>query len=100
VRAERVAQFHYTQGYRFYSSMEHTDAMALNSYITEWNEIGPKIGSGPSDDYIGIALVHSFHVMADLLVAVLQYFGIDRPDVLHKLEQASSELCQDDRGSR
>jgi hypothetical protein len=66
--------------------------MALNSYISEWNEKGPQIGSGPSDEYLGIALVHSFSVMADLLVTVLQYFSIDCPNVLEKLQQTWSEL--------
>jgi len=98
MRAEQVARFHYSQGYRLYCSIEHSDAMALNSYITEWNETGPQIGSGPSDEYLGIALVHSFSVMADLLVTVMQYFGIDRPDVLEKLKQTWSELAQDRAG--
>ncbi len=67
--------------------------MALNAYIGEWNETGPRIESGPSDEYLGVALIHSFSVMADLLVAVVQYFSIDRPDVLEKLKQTSIELC-------
>jgi hypothetical protein len=95
IRAKQVAHFHYSLGYRLYSSIEHSDAMALNAYISEWNETGPQIGSGPSDDYLSIALVHSFSVMADLLVAVMQYFGIDRPDVIEKLKRTWSELGQD-----
>ena len=99
-RGEQVARFHYNQGYRFYSSIEHSDAMALNSYVSDWNETGPQIGSGPSDEYLRIALVHSFNVMADLLVTVLQYFDIDRPDVLEKLEQVSSQLGQAEEAPR
>jgi Family of unknown function (DUF5677) len=97
-RAGQLAQFHYSQGYRLYSSIEHSDAMGLSAYIEEWNEIGPKIGSGPSDEYLGIALVHSFSVMADLLLTVMQYFEVDRPDVLGKLSEAWSELGQDTAG--
>lgn len=67
-RAQRITSFHYSQGYRLYSSIEHSDAMALNAYIGEWNETGPKIGSGASDKYLSVALVHSFGVMADPLL--------------------------------
>jgi Family of unknown function (DUF5677) len=97
-RAQQVAPFHYSQGYRLYSSIEHSDAMALNAYIGEWNETGPRIGSGPSDEYLGVALVHSFSVMADLLVTIMQYFDINRPDVLEKLKQIWTELGEETVG--
>ena len=92
VRAQQLAPFHYSQGYRLYSSIEHSDAMALNAYIGEWNETGPRIESGPRDEYLGVALVHSFGVMADLLLTVMQYFEINRPDVLEKLKQTWTAL--------
>lgn len=50
-----------------------------------WNEVGPRIQSGASDNHIGIALVHSFGVMADLLMLVCRYFGIERPDIREKV---------------
>jgi hypothetical protein len=71
-----------------------------NSYISDWNEKGPQIGSGPSDEYLHIALVHNFSVMADLLVTVLQYFDIDRPDLLETLQQTWSELDKDRGGEQ
>ena len=92
VRARQLAPFHYCQGYRLYSSIEHSDAMALNAYVGDWNETGPRIESGPRDEYLGVALVHSFSVMADLLVTVMQYFGINQPDVLEKLKQTWTGL--------
>lgn len=80
-----AALFHYDIGYRIYSSFEHSDAFALNDYIEDWNENGPLIQSGASDNYVGIALVHSFGVMADLLMLVCRYFAIDRPNIGAKL---------------
>ena len=80
-RARVLPAFHYDHGYRFYSSFEHSEAMALGGYIEDWNEVGPRIQSGPSDTYVGIALVHSYGVMADFLSLILRFFGIDRPDI-------------------
>jgi hypothetical protein len=97
-RARQLAPLHYSQGYRLYSSIEHSDAMALNAYIGEWNEIGPLIHSGPSDEYLSVALSHSFSVMADLLLIVMQYFGIDRQDVVEKVNHIWSDLDQDNAG--
>lgn len=93
-RAKRVPRFHYAQGYRLYSSIEHSDAMALNAYITEWDQTGPRIESGPSYEYIGVALIHSFGVMADLLPAVMNYFGIQRSDIVETLQNTWVELGQ------
>src|SRR5207249_3933992 len=67
-RGERVPPFHHTTGYKFYSSMEHSDTIALLAYIAEWNEVGPRINAGPSDDYIEIALGHNAMVLADVLM--------------------------------
>lgn len=99
VRSRSVPNFHYTQGYRLYSSIEHSDAMALNAYITAWDETGPRIGSGPSDEFIGVALVHSFGVMADLLLSVMNHFGIQRADIGEKLKTTWVELGQEVRGT-
>lgn len=91
-RAKAIPPFHYSQGYRLYSSIEHSDAFALNDYIGHWNEVGPFIESGPTDKYVDIALVHSYGVIADLLMVVCKYFGIDRPDVFTKLKDIWAEL--------
>lgn len=87
-----AASFHYDIGYRIYSSFDHSDAFALNDYIEDWNEKGPVIQSGASDNHIGIALVHSFGVMADLLMLVCQYFAIERPDIREKLAPMWKDL--------
>src|SRR5207245_9614338 len=56
-KAESCKQlFHYNVGYRFYSSIEHSDAWSLSSLIDE-NETQVRIASEPSDKYVSIALV-------------------------------------------
>ena len=82
----RACLLHYRQGYQFYSSLEHADVMALAGYMDE-NETGLTVSSAASDDYIGLVLVHNFLVMADLLVAAINYFGIQCPDLVEKLKR-------------
>jgi hypothetical protein len=85
-RAARVPKFHYTTGYAFYSSFEHSDAMALNAYIADWDEVGPRINAGPSDECIEVALGHNATVLADVLDLYCRYFKIDRPDIFEKIQ--------------
>jgi hypothetical protein len=75
----------YSQGYQLYSSLEHADVMALSGYIQDESETSLLIGSAPSDDYVGLVLAHNFLVMADLLIAAMNYFGIQRLDIQEKL---------------
>lgn len=91
-RAKRVSALHYTTAYRFYSSLEHADVMALFGYITEWDEVGPQIGSGPSDSHVEVALQHNLMVMADMLDVVCRYHGIERPDVFTRLTTMFAKL--------
>jgi hypothetical protein len=84
-RAERVPKFHYTQGYALYSSVEHSDAMALNSYIAAQDEEGTNIHAGPRDDYVEVALGHNVMVLADIVMLYCGYFKIDRPDIKQQL---------------
>ncbi|KFI23945.1 hypothetical protein [Nitrosococcus oceani] len=88
-RAESMPQsaslLHYDQGYRLYSSLEHSDTMAIDAYIQERDKPSRLINSGPSDTYIDIALTHNFVAMADLFIAVMNYFDIQRPDIAEKL---------------
>jgi hypothetical protein len=79
--------FHYQQGYRFYSSIEHSDVMAISGYIQDRDKPNYRV-TGPSDEYVGIALAHNFFAMADLFAIVLDYFGIQRPDIGEKLTAA------------
>ncbi len=98
-RAKAIPPFHYGHGYRLYSSLEHSDAFALNDYIGHWNEVGPFIESGPTDKYVDLALVHSFGVIADLLIVVCKYFEIDRPDIFKRLQNIWAELGSWDQPS-
>ena len=91
-KAKAVPSFYYTQGYRFYSSIEHSDAWALSAYIEEWDERVPHITAAPTDKHMYVALVQNFGVMADFLLKVCQYFGIDRPDIVSRLQGTWAEL--------
>jgi hypothetical protein len=86
-RAQTLSALHYVQGYKFYSSIEHSDAMALNGYIAEWNEVGPRISAVPSDDYVEVTLAHSAMTLADLLVAVCAVFSVEPPDLVRKIDE-------------
>ncbi len=86
-RAERVPKFHHTTGYAFYCSIEHSDAMALNAYIAEWDEVGPRINAGPSDDHVEVALGHSAMVLADMLTLFCGYFKIERSDIFDQIKE-------------
>jgi hypothetical protein len=85
-RAERVPKSHYTIGYAFYSSIEHSDAMALNGYIPKWDEEGPNINAGPNDDHVAVALGHNMMVLADVLTLFCDYYRIERPDVMARIK--------------
>ncbi len=92
-RAKKAkSSFHYDIGYRFYSSVEHGDAWAVDRYVVEWNEDGPKISSEPSDQYVRIALVHNFLVMANIFLAFCSHFKIDIQNITAKLDETWKEL--------
>lgn len=91
-KAESLPPFHYTQGYRLYSSFEHSDAFGLNDFLGDWNELGPIIDSGTSDKHINLALVHNFDVMADVIALVCKYYGIDWSDIFSVLRDIRIEL--------
>jgi hypothetical protein len=90
-------QLHYMQGYRFYSSLEHADVMALVGYIDE-NESGFTASSAARDDYIGLVLAHNVLVMGDILIGAINYFSLPCPDLVEKLTatyQALNRYAQD-----
>src|SRR5712691_6202398 len=76
-RAKRIPERHYKIGYRFYSAIEHSDALAVGGYIGEHNEAGQAIESGPSDSHIEVVLAHSADVMTAILDVVCQYWKIE-----------------------
>lgn len=87
-----IDRLHYTKGYRFYSSFEHSEAFALNDYIDDWNEIGPVIGSQEDSKYVSIALLHNFAVTADLLLQLCRFYKIERPDIVESLRAKWADL--------
>lgn len=95
-RAKKSRQrYHYCVGYKFYSSIEHSDAWSLSQYIAEWDEIGPKIGSAPSDKYVDIAFHHNFWIMANVLSFFCRHFNIDEPQIFAKLDEEWEKLSKD-----
>jgi len=94
-RAKRLPEHHYKTGYKFYSGIEHSDAIALFGYLSDWNEVGPQIESGPSDSHVEVVLMHSAEVMATVLDYVCRYWGIDRPDIFAELSRFFSAFATD-----
>ena len=94
-RAKSTTPFHYFEGYKLYSSFEHSDAFALDNYFTDWNERGPMIHSTESDTNVGLAIGHSYGVMADIFTMVLRFFRIDRPDIERELRETWPTLKPD-----
>ena len=95
-RAEEAKEsFHYDTGYRFYSSIEHSDAWSLSSYLDGEGSGTLHVNSTPSDKYVSLALEHNFAVMATILYKVCKHFSIDyssyesQLDSAHKLFHAS-----------
>lgn len=92
-KAEEAKQsYHYDVGYRFYSSLEHSDAWALSRYVVDWNEIGPKISSAPSNAFVGIALVHNFWVTANIFLAFCSHYSIQESQIVDKLDENWKKL--------
>jgi hypothetical protein len=79
-RAKCLPEHHYRIGDKFYSGIEHSDALALSGYIADWNEVGPKIESGPSDSHIDGIMMHNAEVMASVLDYSCRYWKIKRPE--------------------
>ena len=94
-RAKVLPDHHYMKGYKFYSGIEHSDALALFGYIADWNETGPRIESSPSDSHIELALMHNADVMANVLDYVCRYWGIERPDIFAELSKLFSAFAAD-----
>ena len=94
-RAKAVPKFptwHYDLGYRYYSSFEHSDVFALNEYLDTRDGRGLTIQSGETDDHVRIALVHSYGLVADLLMLVCRYFQIERPEIMQEITETFAHL--------
>jgi hypothetical protein len=97
-RAKKLPEHHYKTGYKFYSGIEHSDALALFGYIADWNEAGPRIESGPSDSHVEVVLMHNAEVMATILDYVCRYWSINRPDIFSELSQLFSAFSGEPAG--
>jgi len=87
-RAKKAAkQSHYQSGYRFYSSLAHSDARALSSYIEDNSVSGLMVQSSPTDRFIRIALVDNFRLMADVFQGFCFCFAIDSKDAFKTIKE-------------
>ncbi len=94
-RAKKAQQYyHYKTGYRFYSSFEHSDAQALSRYVVESNETGRKIGIVPSDEYVSIALIHNFWIMANIFLRFCSHHSIEEKDIETRLDENWKKLAE------
>ncbi len=91
-RAKGAPPLHYLRGYKLYSSFEHSDALALDTYATIHEDGSILIEAGERDEHVGMALIHSWGVMAEVLVAVCRYFRIEIPDTKRELEETWPRL--------
>ena len=92
-RAEGAPSLHYLQGYKFYSSFEHSDALALDSYVTVHDDGFLEVEAGERDEYVGPALVHSWSVMAEVFVATSRHFKISIAETERELQEMWPRLC-------
>lgn len=98
-RAKKLPKHHYNIGYKFYSGIEHSDGIALAGYIGEWNEVGPRIESGPTDSHIKFVLMHNADVMVSVLEYACRYWQIDRPDIFSELKAAFTAYMEEKQKS-
>jgi hypothetical protein len=86
-KAEKAKQlYHYNLGYRFYSSIEHSDGWAISHYVETWDEKGLKLRGEPSDTLVNIALPHNFWVMSNIFLGLCSHFKIEEPAVMRELD--------------
>ena len=93
--AKAKQSYHYDVGYRFYSSIEHSDAMAVSRYVDEKEELGPTISSSPSDNFVDIALIHNFQVMANVVYGFCKHFLIKDADIDRRIDEVWKGLGSD-----
>ncbi len=91
----KLKDFYYDKGYRYFSSMEHSEAFALNEYLEEWDEVGPRM-RGESDNGVSLALLWNYRTAKDILFQFCRYFVIERPDIRDALEVREAQLCKID----
>ncbi|OGQ62351.1 MAG: hypothetical protein A2W73_04940 [Deltaproteobacteria bacterium RIFCSPLOWO2_12_55_13] len=97
-KAEKAKQlYHYNVGYKFYSSIEHSDSWAISRYVETWDEKGPKLRGGPSDTLVDIALPHNFWVMSNIFLGFCSHFKIEQPSVMRELDDNWQALFGDSK---
>jgi uncharacterized protein DUF5677 len=91
-RARGAPPLHYLRGYKLYSSFEHSDALALDTYATIHEDGFILIEAGERDEHVGMALLHSWSVMAEVLVSVGRYLRVEIPDTKREFEETWPRL--------
>ena len=96
-KAERAGlkDFYYTKGYRYFSSMEHSEAFALNEYLEEWGEVGPRL-RGESDNGVSMALLWNYSIAEDIFFQFCRYYRIEREDIRNAVQERLKQLCKAD----
>jgi hypothetical protein len=89
-----VPDLHYTKGYTLYSSFEHSDAVALNAYISTWDDVGPRLNAPPSDNAVVTALGHNAMVLAEVFSLFCAHFGIIPKDVFDEIQRVLNSMTK------
>lgn len=92
-KAGKVPPMYYEQGYKLFSSLEHSDTVALLGYVDDWSEAGP-IVEGASGRDVDLALTYNFQVIVDLLEFLMQYLKVPADDIRRRIGELSRELYQ------
>lgn len=89
---ENLRLLHYSQGYRLYSALEHSDAWGLSDYVTPPQESGWVAGSEEGDRHLDLVLAHAWRVLADLFSLFCQYFAIERSAAFAELNRVWQDI--------
>jgi hypothetical protein len=91
-KAGKLPPMYYEQGYKLFSSLEHSDPIALLGYVEDWDtEVGPTI-EGASGRDIDLALTYNSQVVADLLEFLIQHLKVPADDIRRRIGELSKEL--------
>ena len=75
--------------------MEHSKTFALNGYLEEWEEVGPRLRA-ENDNGVSQALLKNYRTAKNILFQFSRYFAIERPDIRDALEEREAQLCMAD----
>ncbi len=95
-----LSLLHYSQGYRLYSTIEHSDAWGLSHYLTPPQESSWVAGSEESDHLLDLVLPHAWRVLADIFSLFCQYFDIERSAAFAELNRVWQDIGGESREAR